>query len=88
MDEDLALVLLAFFVIAVPVMAFSARFAIKPIVDAIIRLREASLSQPNQLPQERRLAAIEAELTAIRDQLERLEGTAFLKELRSGNEEK
>ena len=86
MDEDILMAILAFVVVDIPALGFTARFALKPIVEAIIRLREAFAPQ-SALPsglQERRLAAIEEELGAIRVQLERMEGTAFVKELQSG----
>jgi hypothetical protein len=85
MDEEMVVAILAFVVIGVPALGFTARFALKPIVEAIIRLRDAFAPQsatPTGM-QERRLVAIEEELSAIRVQLERLEGTAFAKELRS-----
>lgn len=84
--EETVFAVLIFLVFGIPAMALSARFALKPIVESIIRLREAFVPQAGAAPQERRLAAIEAELALIRSQLERLEGTAFVKELRSGPE--
>jgi len=86
MDEELVVAILGFVILGLPMMGLTARFALKPIVEAIIRLREAfapTAGAPTGM-QERRLGAIEAELAAIRVQLERLEGTAFAKELRSG----
>lgn len=86
MDHELVVAILSFVILGVPVLGLTARFALKPIVEAIIRLRDA-FAPPGQAPsglQERRLAAIEEELGAIRGQLERLEGTAFLKELHGG----
>lgn len=89
MDEELVMMFLMFVILGIPAMGFTARFALKPIVEAIIRLREA-FAPPTGTGvglQERRLAAIEEELGAIRGQLERLEGTAFVKELKSGGGE-
>jgi len=86
MDEELVMLILTFVIVGIPVLGLTARFALRPIVEAIIRLREA-FAPPGGVAgglQERRLAAIEEEIGAIRLQLERLEGTAFVRELRSG----
>jgi hypothetical protein len=71
----LALAIVAF-VVSIPVVAFSARFAIKPVVDALIRLREAQgksgADQEMLLLQDRRLSLLESEMQHITTSLERL----------------
>jgi hypothetical protein len=64
------------FVVSIPVIAFSARFAVKPVVEALIRLREAqgkmSTSNEMQALQDRRLSLLESEMQHIGSALERL----------------
>lgn len=74
------------FIVAIPVVAFSARFAIKPIADAVARLREsqgqAAGSEAMLQLQDRRMSLLEAELQAIHGTLERLvEAERFRSEL-------
>ncbi|HEX6746483.1 MAG TPA: hypothetical protein VF092_04145 [Longimicrobium sp.] len=67
---------IAAFVVSIPVIAFSARFAIKPVVDALIRLREAQTktgaSSEMLAMQDRRLALLESEMQHIGASLDRL----------------
>ena len=64
------------FVVSIPVIAFSARFAIKPVVDALIRLREAQgtsgADHEMMMLQDRRLSLLESEMQHITTSLERL----------------
>ncbi|HSU18061.1 hypothetical protein [Longimicrobium sp.] len=64
------------FIISIPVVAFSARFAVKPVVDALIRLREAQgkMNSSNEMLvlQDRRLSLLESEMQHIGTALERL----------------
>ena len=66
--------LLVVVVVVIPTLAATlalvARFAARPIVDAIVRLRELSGPPPAQL--ENRIAAVEQELRQLRDGFERL----------------
>ena len=75
-------------VIAIPVFAFSARFAIRPIADAIVRIREsqnsARTAEEALLLHDRRLSLMEAELQQIHGVLERLvESDQFRTQLES-----
>ena len=67
---------IAAFVVSIPVIAFSARFAIKPVVDALIRLREAQAktgaSSEMLAMQDRRLALLESEMQHVGASLDRL----------------
>lgn len=71
----LALAIVAF-VVSIPVVAFSARFAIKPVVDALIRLREAQgksgADHDMLMLQDRRLSLLESEMQHVSTSLERL----------------
>jgi hypothetical protein len=74
------------FIISIPVIAFSARFAIRPIAEAMVRLREAQGSGRGAdealLLHDRRLSLMESELQAIHGSLERLvEAERFRREL-------
>lgn len=64
------------FVVSIPVIAFSARFAVKPVVEALIRLREAqgktNASGEMLALQDRRLSLLESEMQHIGSALERL----------------
>jgi hypothetical protein len=76
------------FVVSIPVIAFSARFAIKPIADAMVRLREAQGGSRAQdetlLLQHRRMSLMEAELQHMHAMMERLvEADRFRTELES-----
>jgi hypothetical protein len=63
-------------VVAIPVFALSARFAIRPIADAMVRIREAPAAPRAAADalvlQDRRLSLMEAELQHIQSSLERL----------------
>jgi hypothetical protein len=79
-DLDKLAPLIAFltcaFILSIPVIAFSARFAIKPVVDALIRLRESNSNDASLdralAQQDRRLSLMEAELQHVSTTLERL----------------
>ena len=68
-------------VIGLPAVGLTIRLAVKPLVEAIIRLREAVPAQGSRDPSE---AALQGEVHALRAQLERvLEQQAFDSELLS-----
>jgi len=64
------------FVVSIPVVAFSLRFAAKPVVDALVRLREvqgkATASDETMLLHDRRMSLLESELQHVSSMLERL----------------
>lgn len=64
------------FVVSIPVVAFSLRFAAKPVVDALVRLREvqgkATVSNETVLLHDRRMSLLESELQHVNASLERL----------------
>src|SRR5215212_12031196 len=67
---------IAAFIVSIPVIAFSARYAVKPVVDALIRLREAQgrtgASNEMMALQDRRLSLLESEIQHVGATLERL----------------
>lgn len=89
MDTNYLLqVILVFVVVVLPVLAvtftITARYAARPIVDAIIRLRE--LSGPPAAQTEARIAAVEQELRQLREGFERLASAMeFDAQLRAGD---
>ena len=64
------------FIVAIPVIALSIRFAAKPAVDALVRLREvqgkSKASDETLLLHDRRMSLLESELQHIHASLERL----------------
>jgi len=64
------------FVVSIPVVAFSLRFAAKPVVDALVRLREVqgktTTSDEAMLLHDRRMSLLESELQHVNSTLERL----------------
>lgn len=84
MSEDiLAPVLaaiLAFIVVGVPVIALSARIAIKPIVKAIVMLRQSN--SPDEAVTEARMRQLEADVALLSAQLQQMnEVAAFNRQL-------
>lgn len=73
MTEDLAVVLVTFIVLGIPILGLTARFALKPIVESIVRLREAfnqdALSS-GVSPEE--VVRLEQEIGELREQVHRL----------------
>jgi hypothetical protein len=68
--QDYILLLIMVLVFGVPAVAIAARLAIRPIVDAIVRLRE--ISGPNPALHDPRVAALEAEVNRLSQEVERL----------------
>jgi HAMP domain-containing protein len=79
MKEYVTLVLMVL-VFGVPAVAIAARLALRPIVDAIVRLRE--ISAPNPAANDARVAALEAEVNRLSQQVQRLsEADTFNRQL-------
>ena len=78
--KDAALLLLMFIVFGAPALALAARLAIRPILDAIDRLREGVASS-GRLP-DPRVQALETEVTRLSREVQRLsESEAFHRQL-------
>lgn len=74
--KDAAMLVLMFVVFGVPALALAARLAIRPVLDAVLSLRETAATHPRAL--ESRLAELEAELSHLYDEVARLtEAEAF-----------
>ena len=79
--EDIIIGLLAFTICGVPVLAISARIALKPLAEAIARLRE-TFPRNDDAISDARIAALEGEVRALRTALEhRLDLRRFDSEL-------
>lgn len=80
--EELIVGLMAFTVVGIPAIALSARIALKPLAEAIARLREA-FPRDERSASDARIAALEEEVRALRVALEhRLDLRSFDHELR------
>lgn len=78
--KDAALLLLMFIVFGAPALALAARLAIRPILDAIDRLREG-VAGSVRLP-DPRVQALETEVTRLSREVQRLsESEAFHRQL-------
>jgi hypothetical protein len=82
--SDIVMLLLVFFGVVVPVLGITARLAIKPMVNAIIRLRESFSQGAGSGLVERRVLQLEDELRQVRAEVQRLaEAEEFQRELLS-----
>jgi hypothetical protein len=82
--SDIVMLLLVFFGVVVPVLGITARLAIKPMVNAIVRLRESFAQGAGSGLVERRVLQLEDELRQVRAEVQRLaEAEAFQRELLS-----
>lgn len=76
--KDAALLVIMFAVFGVPAMALGARLAIRPIVDAIVRLRSTSSAHSADA----RVSALEEEVSRLTEEVHRLsESEAFNRQL-------
>lgn len=72
----------------IPALAVTVRFALRPMVEAIIRLREGLVGNPSAFL-EVRLGQLEAELTDVRNTVEQLAETQqFDRQLHPGRPER
>lgn len=89
MDESIVAMLAIFLCFFVPIAGLTLRFALKPIVDSIVRLLEARASAAPASAaaelNERRMSLLEAELSAMRQELQRVtEQKDFMEKLGAG----
>ena len=87
MDEDIVAIIAATILLGIPVLAISARIALKPIVEAISKLRgEPATSSHTRALQDRRLVDLEEQMDRVVDELASLqEVMRFQQSLNSGN---
>ena len=90
--EELLVIALAFVVLGAPVLALSVRLAVKPVAEAVARLREAMNEEAAGASTRRlrdRVAALEEELDGLRSTVYRLEeAAAFRAELEEPGEDR
>lgn len=83
------MVIAAFFVglaILVPVVAISARFALKPVMESWAKFRQAQTSGDEKILQDRRIALLEAEIHGLQQLVqEHLEARDFERALKDPN---
>lgn len=71
--EAVASILVAFFLgaaLLVPILAVSARFALKPVMETWMKLRAGQTSDQDKILQDRRIALLEAELQSMQQRLD------------------
>lgn len=87
----LAAVVVAFFAgaaLLTPILAFSARFALKPVMETWMRLRQSETTDQEKILQDRRIALLEAEVQSLQQLLQtRLEVQEFDRALTARNAE-
>jgi TolA-binding protein len=80
-------VVMGLLVILIPIAGLTARFALKPIADAVARMREAQSSSREVAIVEQRLTLLEQQLLHMESEVHRIrEATEFDRQLRSGEE--
>jgi hypothetical protein len=86
--EEMLIVMGSIVLVFIPALALTARFALKPIVEAIIRLREGFTSTPREVASDQRLLRMEQQLSALQRRLDEVEkaGT-FERQLGRGNDQ-
>ncbi len=88
MDEDIVAIIALTILLGIPLLAISARIALKPIAEAIAKLRGDGASAPHaRALQDRRLVELEEQMDRVVDELASLrEVVRFQRSLDSGPE--
>lgn len=82
--RDSAMLLLMFLVFGVPAVAISVRIALRPVIEALVRVRDISGHRAAADP-DPRFAALESELKRLQVEVQRLsEAEAFTRQLTGG----
>lgn len=77
MDEEIVAIIAGTVMVSIPLLAISARIALKPMVEAVVRLRGDGDVQRRAI-ESRRLQELEAEVYELREEVEALRrGRAF-----------
>ncbi|HSM06684.1 MAG TPA: hypothetical protein VK858_18815 [Longimicrobiales bacterium] len=86
MDEDIVAIIAITLLISIPLLAISARIALKPIAEAIARLRGEPAAVPHaRALQDRRLADLEEEMDRVVAEMQSLrEALQFREQLHGG----
>lgn len=78
--KEAAFLILMFIVFGIPALAIAARLAIRPVLDAVLSLRETAAARP--LASDSRVAALEAEVSRLSLEIGRLtDAQAFDRQL-------
>ena len=81
-------VIMGISVVLIPVIGLTARFALKPVVEALSRVFEARGMNESFQILERRIALMETQMEMLGDSMKRLEETAgFYAQLQAGSED-
>jgi hypothetical protein len=82
MDEDVLAILMAGLIVFVPVAGITARFALKPLIDSVIRIAEMRRSTEEVRLLERRIALLEQEMNGVKGDMHEIsEQKEFLRKL-------
>ena len=80
-------VIMGISIVLVPVLGLTARFALKPVVEALSRVFEGRGQDEHLQILERRLSLLETQIESLESTVHRLEeGTTFHQQLRSGSD--
>lgn len=83
-SNDIVAIVAIIAVIGIPMLGLTARFALKPVVDSVIRLREA-MDRDRHVVEDPRVPMIVEQMNELRETVERLEATVdFDAQLRRG----
>lgn len=86
--EELMGLLVLLALVVFPALALTIRLALKPIVESIVRLREAFMSTPRAPGDVARIARLEQEVKELRAEVQRLGSVEeFYGELTAGEED-
>ncbi|HEX5724810.1 MAG TPA: hypothetical protein VFX98_05050 [Longimicrobiaceae bacterium] len=72
MDEDMLGILAGFLIVFVPVAGLTARIALKPVIEAYVKVLQARQTSLEMQTLERRLALVEQEIQAVRTDVHEL----------------
>lgn len=88
MDEDIVAIIAITILLGIPLLAISARIALKPIAEAIAKLRGDPMNTPHaRALQDRRLVDLEEQMDRVVDELASLrEVVQFQNSLESGGD--
>lgn len=82
---SLVAVILGISIVLIPVAGLTARYVLKPVVDALGRFQEGRSSEETMQLMERRMSLLEAQLEGVQHSMDRLvEVSEFNAELRGG----
>jgi hypothetical protein len=86
-SSDITAMVVSFFLIGIPMIGFTARMVMKPLVEALVRLREAGVTSAtrNEGLEQRQIIELQEEIQVLRRTVERLvEAENFNRQLGAG----